>query len=260
MSSTDRIVPTIVAELPAPTNCPHCNGTCEHNGTPTKDADGNALACQFCSGNGVIPRVIIKRNADQLAWRVSDDRGGAVITRPTIATATEEANWMADRMQEHGEQAPEIFLVDSHEAERDEILRNLLFAQAEARNAKAGAESAREVLDGLRRLVEALPWDDISTGAFHPEKDCPDVQRFIDEAVRLGCDPLDLRAGQRRPYTVTGVASFTFTVEIDEAEDEDDALYQAADLVDSYSVRLDTGTVHTVENDGYDWDATPADQ
>ena len=241
MTSTDNIrTVATLADLPNLTECADCAGD------GRIDAD---TTCRKCAGNGTVARVIISRNADQIAWRIVSEGGGLSITAATLNNAKESAAKFADAHEQQGEHRPEIFVVDSHETEREELLANLQHARAEARNAQADT-------DKLRALIAALPWDDINAGDFHPAQGCPDVARFIEQAEALGVDSADLRKGLSSAYTVVGSIVVHFTIEIDEATDEDDAISQAADLVDYPAVSLTDGYVEHVDNDyGYGWTA-----
>lgn len=113
-------------------------------------------------------------------------------------------------------------------------------------------------LDTLRRLVAELPWSDIHAGDFHPQQGCPDVARFIQQAEALGVDSDRLREGLSRSYTVSGWISVHITIEVDEADSEEDAIDRAEQDISYYSVHVDGATVNDVETNGYDWDAEEA--
>lgn len=111
-------------------------------------------------------------------------------------------------------------------------------------------------LTDLRHLIEALPWHDLNTGAFHVLRDCPDVAAFITAATTLGCDADTLNAGRQRTYEVSGWVSVHVTLTIDDADDDEDAALIAADYV---SRNIDAGGAFINDVDTADWECTPTD-
>lgn len=114
--------------------------------------------------------------------------------------------------------------VETYQSQRDEWKQRA----DEAENARA---LTRQALDHLRDLINTLPWNDIHAGTFRPAEGCPDVARFVDAAIDLGCDEDVLRP--QREFTVYATVTLSTSLTItaataDAAEDE------ARDAIDGY--------------------------
>lgn len=97
-------------------------------------------------------------------------------------------------------------------------------------------KSIKFQLNGLREIINGLPWEDINTGEFSPAAGCSDVTDARDAFITFGCCSETLSKGLAKSYKVTYTVPLTVTISIGEAVCEEDAERQADDLLDQLEV------------------------
>lgn len=97
------------------------------------------------------------------------------------------------------------------------------------------AEQRLEKINKYEEIINDLPWEDINTGNFRPQRACPDVKKIRNALIALGCDYEKLTEGAVRQYVGivrTSVAlHYHFEADSDEAaEAEVDRLLEGESL------------------------------
>lgn len=99
------------------------------------------------------------------------------------------------------------------------------------------ADQRLDAINSFQQIINGLPWEDINTGNFRPQRGCPDVKQIRDALIELGCDEELLMSGAVRQYqgTVRTTLTLYYSVEADSDEAAQDAIEALLDGETIYS-------------------------
>ena len=82
------------------------------------------------------------------------------------------------------------------------------------------AEHRLEIINKFREIINNLPWEEINTGDFHPQRDCSEVRNIREAFMALGCDEDRLLEGVSRRYCGVVRTNITLYYYFDAESDE----------------------------------------
>lgn len=117
----------------------------------------------------------------------------------------------------------------------------------------ADIASLRDRLHGLIDVIHDLPWNDINTGNFNPQRGCGEVKNVIDALISAGCDEDILMEGLKREFIASFKVMVTGFYRV-EAIDEDDAEEMANEMLENDYVSFSEAENPEIESwNSVDW-------